>query len=117
MPAPHFHRLFQSVGGANSSVVSAFLLRAILNSMLFFSAGKMGIVGIALVAGVCAFAQPARNQAGPKLKAIWEPVNIKEDVDLQTVHFTSPEEGWVAGGRTVMQGGVILHTVDGGASW
>ena len=32
----------------------------------------------------------------PKFKAIWEPVNVKEDVKLVSVHFVTPEEGWVA---------------------
>ena len=53
----------------------------------------------------------------PKLKAIWEPVNVKEDLDLTSVYFTSPDEGWVAGGRNAMSGGVILHTSDGGMTW
>jgi photosystem II stability/assembly factor-like uncharacterized protein len=56
-------------------------------------------------------------KAETKFKAIWEPVNVKEDVELESVHFVSPEEGWVAGGRTNMQGGVILHTADAGANW
>src|SRR5713101_2814462 len=90
--------------------------------MLSFSGVKTGLAGIVLIAGVCAFAQPPGKQTGaqsaaPKFKAIWEPVNVKEDIELRSVHFTSSEEGWVAGGRTVMQGGVILHTADGGANW
>ena len=85
--------------------------------MLFFSGVKMRPAGIALIAGVCAFAQLPKKQTGtpkepksaataqrtePKFKAIWEPVNVKEDIELRSVHFTSPEEGWVAGGRTVI---------------
>ncbi len=96
--------------------------------MLFFSGVKMGLAGMALMAGVGALAQPPKKHTGtpkqaksdataPKFKAIWEPVNVKEDIELSSVHFTSSEEGWVAGGRTVMQGGVILHTANGGASW
>src|SRR5438105_9083607 len=88
--------------------------------------------GIVLLAGVCAFAQIPKRQTGapnvakptaspqktePKFKAIWEPVNVKSDIELSSVHFTSPEEGWVSGGRTSMQGGVILHTSDAGANW
>ena len=53
----------------------------------------------------------------PKFKAIWEPVNVKEDLELRSVHFVSPEEGWVSGGHTGMAGGVILHTKDAGANW
>src|SRR6266542_1230713 len=84
------------------------------------------LAGIGLVSAICVFCQPPKKQAGAiagdqktesKLKAIWEPVNIKEDIELTSVHFASPEEGWVAGGRTVMEGGVILHTADAGATW
>ena len=57
------------------------------------------------------------SKAEIKLKAIWEPANVKEDIELESVHFVTPEEGWVAGGRTNMQGGVILHTADAGANW
>jgi photosystem II stability/assembly factor-like uncharacterized protein len=100
--------------------------------MLFFSDVKMRLAGIVLLAGVCAFAQAPKRQTGapnvaksavtaqktePKFKAIWEPVNVKNDIELSSVHFTSPEEGWVAGGKTSMQGGVILHTADGGTNW
>src|ERR1700682_4927034 len=101
--------------------------------MLFFSDFKMRLAGTVLLAGVCAFAQAPKGQTGapnmakspvttqktepPKFKAIWESVNVKNDIELSSVHFTSPEEGWVAGGQTSMQGGVILHTADGGANW
>jgi photosystem II stability/assembly factor-like uncharacterized protein len=53
----------------------------------------------------------------PQFKAIWEPANVKADLELVSVHFISPEEGWVAGGRTHMEGGVILHTKDAGVTW
>ncbi|HXW93954.1 MAG TPA: YCF48-related protein [Terriglobales bacterium] len=48
----------------------------------------------------------------PKFKAIWEPVNYKEDLPLFDVYFVSKDEGWVSGGA-----GTILHTKDGGNSW
>ena len=32
-----------------------------------------------------------------KYKAIWEPVNVKEDLKLFSVHFVSRDEGLVAG--------------------
>ena len=94
--------------------------------MLWLSRVKIRLAGVALIAGTCAFAQVPKKQTAapkeakssePKFKAIWEPVNVKDDIELRSVHFTSPEEGWVAGGRTGMQGGVILHTANGGASW
>ncbi|HUS07368.1 MAG TPA: YCF48-related protein [Bryobacteraceae bacterium] len=66
---------------------------------------------IALVLAACASAQQ------PKFKAIWEPVNVKEDLHLASAHFVTPEEGWAAGGASTLAGGVILHTKDSGASW
>lgn len=81
---------------------------------------------LALAAASVSLAQrPARTPASAKTatageqkyKAIWEPVNVKEDLKLFSVHFVSPDEGWVAGGKDEMNGGVILHTSDGGANW
>jgi photosystem II stability/assembly factor-like uncharacterized protein len=60
---------------------------------------------------------PAKAGEQPKFKAIWEPVNVPEDLELKSVYFVSAEEGWVAGGKTVMEGGVIYHTKDGGKTW
>jgi photosystem II stability/assembly factor-like uncharacterized protein len=54
----------------------------------------------------------AQKTPQPKFKAIWEPVNYKEDLPLFDVFFVSKEEGWVSGGA-----GTILHTKDGGNSW
>src|SRR4051812_10204035 len=100
--------------------------------MLFFSGVRTRLAGMVLIVGACAFALLPKTLAGtpkeaqsaataekakPKFKAIWEPVNVKDDIELSSVHFTSPEEGWVAGGRNGMQGGVILHTADAGANW
>lgn len=48
----------------------------------------------------------------PKFKAIFEPVNYKEDLTLFDAFFVSKEEGWVSGAA-----GTILHTKDGGTSW
>ncbi len=47
-----------------------------------------------------------------KFKAIWEPVNYKQDLNLTDVFLMSDEESWVTG-----QHGTILHTKDGGNSW
>jgi photosystem II stability/assembly factor-like uncharacterized protein len=56
---------------------------------------------------------PAKGAAAAqKMKAIWEPVNYSEDLQLTDVYFTSPEEGWVTGAA-----GTILHTSDGGKTW
>jgi photosystem II stability/assembly factor-like uncharacterized protein len=62
-------------------------------------------------------AAPAAKPGEAKFKAIWEPVNVKEDLELMSVHFATPDEGWVAGGRTALSGGVILHTKNGGDTW
>jgi photosystem II stability/assembly factor-like uncharacterized protein len=55
-------------------------------------------------------------QANLKYKAIWEPVNYTEDINLNSVHFASTQTGWVSGG-TSSGGGVILYTQDGGEHW
>lgn len=60
---------------------------------------------------------PAKAGGQPKFKAIWEPVNVPEDIALTSVHFVSPEVGWVAGGKDAMHGGVIYNTKDGGKTW
>src|SRR5207253_945487 len=78
-----------------------------------FSRVKLGMAAIALIAGIAATGQKTE----PKFKAIWEPVNVKDDIELMSIHFTNPQEGWVAGGRSTMAGGVILHTPDSGATW
>src|SRR6476646_1330276 len=98
--------------------------------MFFLSGAKLRLAGVAFIAVGCVFGQQTKKQAAPpkqtktaatttepKFKAIWEPVNVKEDIALTSVYFATPEEGWVAGGRTGMQGGVILHTADAGANW
>jgi photosystem II stability/assembly factor-like uncharacterized protein len=56
---------------------------------------------------------PQRAAAKPKFKAIWEPVNYPEDVNLNDVFFVNGNLGWVTGG----QGGLILNTQDGGDHW
>ena len=64
-----------------------------------------------------AAAKVAKPGEQPKFKAIWEPVNVPEDLELTSVHFASAEEGWVAGGKNSTVGGVIYHTEDGGQTW
>lgn len=58
---------------------------------------------------------PAKAPAGstaPKFKAIWEPVNYNQDLQLTDVHFVSRDVGWVTGAA-----GTILGTTDGGKTW
>jgi photosystem II stability/assembly factor-like uncharacterized protein len=63
-----------------------------------------------------ATAQPGA-QTKPKLKAIWEPVNYTEDVNLSDVFFVNATVGWVSGGVEGKGAGVILNTQDGGDHW
>ena len=48
----------------------------------------------------------------PKYKAIWEPINYKQDLKLTDVYFVNDKVGWVTG-----EAGTILHTEDGGDTW
>jgi len=48
----------------------------------------------------------------PKFKAVWEPANYPQDIDLYDVQFVSAEEGWAVGGKNT-----VLHTKDGAKSW
>ncbi len=65
-------------------------------------------------------ARPAPQPAGPaspaesapRFKAVWEPVNYNQDLQLFDVFFVTPDEGWVSGAK-----GTILHTTDGGKTW
>lgn len=67
---------------------------------------------------VVAAAQPGQTEK-PKFKAIWEPVNYPYDAEFRDVWFVSAEEGWVVGfaPSEAGEGGVILHTTDGGQHW
>src|SRR5512145_1054866 len=65
--------------------------------------------------------QPAKKSAPNlntgKFKAIWEPINYKEDVKFTDVLFVNDKVGWVTGSVEFSKGGVILHTRDGGDNW
>ncbi|MFZ0635742.1 MAG: YCF48-related protein [Candidatus Acidiferrales bacterium] len=54
----------------------------------------------------------SEKSAQPKFKAIWEPVNYKEDLNFADVYFVSEQEGWVTG-----EHGTILYTKNGGDTW
>ena len=58
---------------------------------------------------------PAAQAARAEWKGVWEPVNYDQDVELNSVYFTTADEGWIGGGAT--DHGVLLHTIDGGAHW
>jgi photosystem II stability/assembly factor-like uncharacterized protein len=72
------------------------------------------LIAIAVAVGQSAEAQRGRQQgaAPPKFKAVFEPINYPQDVELTDVHFVSAEEGWATGAA-----GTILHTVNGGVKW
>lgn len=55
---------------------------------------------------------PAANAAGPKWKAIWEPVPFNKDIELRAISCVGPETCWVAGRNST-----ILFTSDGGKTW
>jgi photosystem II stability/assembly factor-like uncharacterized protein len=59
----------------------------------------------------------ATAPAARSMKAIWEPVNYPEDLELNDVFFVTDQEGWITGGKSALRGGVILHTADGGDHW
>ena len=52
----------------------------------------------------------------PAWKGVWEPVSYSEDVFLNDVFFVNPDVGWVTSGNPY-QGGMLLRTRDGGATW
>ena len=62
---------------------------------------------------------PRKAAPSEKFKAIWEPVNYPQDASLRDVFFVSAEVGWAVGmvSSDAGEGGVILHTIDGGQHW
>ena len=76
-------------------------------------------VSIALVCSVLLVGAQRAQVEKPKFKAIWEPVNYPQDASLHDVFFVSADAGWAVGSVSsdAGEGGVILHTVDGGQHW
>ena len=75
------------------------------------------VAAIILLAAGSSLAQPAPRKPPakddqPKFKAIWEPVNYKQDLELTDVFFVSEQVGWVSGAAAT-----LLKTTDGGDSW
>jgi photosystem II stability/assembly factor-like uncharacterized protein len=92
--------------------------RTTFASILFIVLGLLGLLWAPNgVTGAQAQGRSGPPAAKPRFKAIWEPVNVPEDLQLQSVFFVSADEGWVAGGNGTGAGGVIYHTKDGGANW
>jgi photosystem II stability/assembly factor-like uncharacterized protein len=61
---------------------------------------------------------PASARHAP-LKAIFEPVNFPQDVDISDIFFVDSEVGWACGHRLTDggEGGFIVATRDGGRTW
>ena len=64
-------------------------------------------------------AATANSSQEPTFKGIWESVGYPADIEFTDVYFVTPDIGWATGfSRTAAgEGGVILHTADGGTSW
>jgi photosystem II stability/assembly factor-like uncharacterized protein len=73
-----------------------------------------------LICAACTLlATSAAGQARPQpqFKGIFEPINYPEDLTLYDTFFVTADVGWIAGGTVDLNGGVILHTRDGGTTW
>jgi len=66
------------------------------------------LCGVAAI--VLSTALPAQQRAG--VRAVFEPVNYKEDIELTSVFFVTPDIGYVSGAK-----GTLLRTKDGGEQW
>jgi photosystem II stability/assembly factor-like uncharacterized protein len=69
-------------------------------------------VCLSVLSTLLLMASPQAKQPEPKLKAIWEPVNYTEDLNLTDVYFATPDSGWVTG-----EAGTVIFTNDGGKTW
>ncbi len=90
-----------------------------MNRLLNFRSRFFWGVVLPLVAIFClaqvrlSWAQPAPPaESAPRFKAIWEPANYKEDLNLTDVFFATDQVGWVTG-----EHGTVLYTKDGGDTW
>jgi photosystem II stability/assembly factor-like uncharacterized protein len=71
-------------------------------------ARQVGVAAAALVLSVALCSAQVPN----RFKAVWEPVSYKQDLDLHSVFFVTPDIGWASGDF-----GTIIKTRDGGATW
>jgi photosystem II stability/assembly factor-like uncharacterized protein len=86
------------------------MMHSLLRSLCLLLAGAMLVVAPSSSAQT-----PKKTDKAPvtaKVKAIWEPVNFKQDIKLTDVHFVSEQVGWVSGAS-----GTLLKTTDGGDAW
>jgi photosystem II stability/assembly factor-like uncharacterized protein len=75
------------------------------------------LFGIAAVFPLPLSGQAPAAKPQPQFKGIFEPINYSEDITLYDTLFVNAEVGWIAGGTVDLNGGVILHTRDGGTTW
>jgi photosystem II stability/assembly factor-like uncharacterized protein len=83
--------------------------------------GALGVAAVALVlvaspAPTLEAQRPPAASGRPAWKGVWEPVSYPEDATLNGVFFVNPDVGWVTSG-SVYDGGMLIRTRDGGASW
>jgi len=86
------------------------MMHSLLRSLCLLLAGA-----VLVVAPSSSAQTPKKTDKAPvtaKVKAIWEPVNFKQDIKLTDVHFVSEQVGWVSGAS-----GTLLKTTDGGDTW
>jgi len=70
-------------------------------------------IGFLLVAPAAGAQSTTRSAAGaPRFKAIFEPVNYQQDLEINVIVFVNDSVGWAAGAA-----GTILHTTDRGKTW
>lgn len=66
-------------------------------------------LGFFLVASPGDAQSTARPAGAPRFKAIFEPVNYQQDLEIDDIVFVNDSVGWAAGAA-----GTILHTTDRG---
>ncbi|MBZ5579854.1 MAG: hypothetical protein LAP40_25135 [Acidobacteriia bacterium] len=93
-----------------------------MNRVRLRACSLRGLCRIALCLGLLALTCNAQRRASNRVpvaatgtvKAIWEPMNYPEDIQLADVYFANDRVGWISGKGP---GGFILHTADGGQNW
>ncbi len=88
---------------------------ALLASLTICLIGNMACISEAQTRAAQKKSAPAKET--PRYKAIWEPINYKEDVQFTDVFFVNDKVGWASGSVGYGKGAFILHTRDGAESW
>lgn len=102
-------------GSIGMTLTTAKCLRLVVIGLLTLSATL--VLGQAKAKGKATGKAVPKSVEKPKWKGIFEAISYPEDLQLEAVLFTDEKNGWAAGGVNSLQGGVILHTTDGGDSW